>query len=320
MKRLVILVCTVVLITACARLKTETPTPEMTPELQGDTPTPRPTRVWPTDTPYPTHTPLPTATSTRTPRPTATPTLTRTPIPTPTRYATATATATAAAPPSSGVSSGGGSVRPQQRPRAPAPTPYLAVTRSRDPGPPFFITVDANRAVGANAYLVSGWVRNAGTDTYEAVNVVATFNSEDGFRYGPMDVRIPCTLLAPDERCPFIIETSMRRPVSVHLQPEGRPTKRQSIPMALGNVRLTADGLNSVHITGTATNENPFKAKNPVVMAVLLDDSGQMVALGYTYVTVEDIEPGASVPFSLRVESTPYVSYQTYVQAERDWR
>jgi hypothetical protein len=182
------------------------------------------------------------------------------------------------------------------------------------------IVVDANRAVGANAYLVSGWVRNAGKDTYEAINIVATFTSEDGFRYGPVDVRVPCTLLAPGESCPFIVETSMRRPVSVHLHPEGRRTGRESAPMALSGVRVTTDGLYSTRITGVATSEQPFKLKNPVVIGVLLDASGQMVSLGYTYVTVEDIEPGASVPFDLRVQNKPYTSYRMYVQAERDWQ
>ena len=79
-------------------------------------------------------------------------------------------------------------------------------------------------------------------------------------------------------------------------------------------------GLDSVRIVGTVTNEQPFKLKNPIVIGVLLDASGQMVSLGYTYVTVEDIEPGASVPFDLRVETRPYVRYTMYAQAERDWR
>jgi hypothetical protein len=194
------------------------------------------------------------------------------------------------------------------------------VLPNTDPGPPFVIVVDANRAVGDNAYLVSGWVRNAGPDTYEAINVLATFYSADEFRYGPVTVRVPCTLLAPGESCPFIVETSMRKPVSVYLHPEGRRTKRESVPMALSGTRLIADGLHSVRITGVATSEQPFKLKNPVVIGVLLDASGQMISLGYTYVTVEDIEPGASVHFDLRVQSKPYASYRTYVQAERDWQ
>jgi hypothetical protein len=112
----------------------------------------------------------------------------------------------------------------------------------------------------------------------------------------------------------------MRRPISVLLHPEGRPTKRESYPVALSGMRLIADGLNSVRILGTATNEQPFKLKNPIVVGSLVDASGQTVSLGYTYVTIEDIEPGASVPFSLRVETRPYVRYKMYAQAERDWR
>jgi len=319
MKRYAIsLLCMLVLLTACAGQKAATPTPEASPELVSETSTPRPTRVRPTNTPYPTSTPPPTATATRTPRPTSTPTLTRTPIPTPTRYVRATATPTPSPIPAAVPA--GASVRPAGQVPAPAPTPVLDVLRDRDPGPPFAITVNANRALGENAYLVSGWVRNDGSETYEAVNVIATFTSDDGFSYGPVDVRVPCTLLAPGESCPWIVDTSMRRPVSVLLHPEGRPTKRESAPVALGGIRLIADGLDSVRITGTATNGNPFKVKNPVVTGVLVDASGQMISLGYTYVTVEDIEPGASVPFDLRVKLRPYASYRMVAQAERDWQ
>jgi hypothetical protein len=64
----------------------------------------------------------------------------------------------------------------------------------------------------------------------------------------------------------------------------------------------------------------PFKIKNPIVTGVLIDGSAQMVSLGYTYVLVEDIEPGASVRFDLRVVDVPHASYRMYAQAERDWR
>ena len=90
--------------------------------------------------------------------------------------------------------------------------------------------------------------------------------------------------------------------------------------MALSNQHLIADGLHSVHVTGTATNVNPFKVKNPIVTVVLVDNSMQMVSLGYRYIMVEDIGPNASVDFDVRVESRPYVDYRTYVQAERDWQ
>jgi len=44
------------------------------------------------------------------------------------------------------------------------------------------------------------------------------------------------------------------------------------------------------------------------------------VSLGSTYVLQEDIMPGDSVPFSLRVERVPFVDYRLYAQAERDWQ
>ena len=50
-----------------------------------------------------------------------------------------------------------------------------------------------------------------------------------------------------------------------------------------------------------------------------MDGAGQMVGLGYTYVLREDIEPGTSVRFDLRVSDAPHTSYRLYAQAERDW-
>jgi len=309
------LLCMFLLVTACAGPKTSTATPQTTPETSQESATPRPTRVRPTHTPYPIHTPPPTATATRTPRPTATPTLTRTPIPTPTRYVWAAA----AQPPASTSAPAEGSVRRVGQAPAPTPTPALELLPDKDPGPPLAITVSANRALANSVYLVSGMVRNDGSGTYEAIGVTVTLFDDEGFRHGPLTARVPCTLLAPGESCPFLIETNVRRPVSVLLHPEGRPTQRESAPVVLGAVRLAADGLDSARITGQATNNNPFKVKNPIVIAVLVD-GGQTVSLGYTYVVVEDIEPGASVAFDLRVKLRPHASYQTYAQAERDWQ
>ncbi len=87
----------------------------------------------------------------------------------------------------------------------------------------------------------------------------------------------------------------------------------------MSDVNLAYDGLNSVRITGTATNENPFKAKDVIVAGVLIDASGQMVSLGWTHMLQEDILPGSGVWFDVRVELVPFTSYQLYAQAERDW-
>jgi hypothetical protein len=194
------------------------------------------------------------------------------------------------------------------------------VLKDTDPGPPFSITVSANRALDGSVTLVSGWVRNESDETHEAIGVVATFYDGEGFIFGPLDTRCPCTLLAPGESCPFIVEASLRRPTAVLLHPQGRSTKRESPPVALRGVQTVADSQDSMRLVGTVVNENPFKVKNPIVTGMLVDEAGQIVSLGYTFVTVEDIEPGASVPFSLRVKLRPHVQVRTYVQAERDWQ
>jgi len=51
-----------------------------------------------------------------------------------------------------------------------------------------------------------------------------------------------------------------------------------------------------------------------------VDANRQMVSLGYTYVLMEGIEPGASVRFDLRVSDAPHTGYRVYAQAERDWQ
>jgi hypothetical protein len=318
MKRYVILLlCFFVLLAACGKQEATVVPQETTPVTTRVVAAQKPTQVPPTYTPYPTYTPWPSATPTRTPRPTSTPTTTRTPTLTPTPWVRATATPT----PAPTEVPARTSVLPAATPTpAPPPAPAMERLKDRDPGPPFSISVSANRALEDSVYQVTGLVRNDGDETYEAIGVIATFYSDDGFRFGPVDVRCPCTLLAPGESCPFSVEVTVRRPVAFLLHPEGRPTKRESALVALSGVQLLADGLDSMRITGVATNVNAFKVKNPIVSGVLVDASGQMVSLGYAYVVVEDIEAGAGVRFDLRVARAPYVSYQLYAQAERDWQ
>ena len=57
----------------------------------------------------------------------------------------------------------------------------------------------------------------------------------------------------------------------------------------------------------------------PTEVRALLDAGGQIVSLGSAYVLQEDIAPGESVQFDVRVAKEPCVSYQLYGQAERDW-
>jgi hypothetical protein len=273
----------------------------------------------PTSTPYPTFTPYPTYT----PFPTSTWTPSPTPRPTEAQKQQTTSAPTATTGPAAPVSlserqvAARGSALPVQ---AAVPTPDLERLPDRDPGPPFAISVSALRADPDSTYKVTGFVRNDGTETYEAIGVNATFFDDEGFRQGPIDARCPCVLLAPGESCPFSIELAVRRPVSFLLHPEGRPTKRESVPVEIRGVQSVADGLNSLRIDGTVVNKQPFKIKNPVVIGALKEGSGEIVTLGWAYILQEDILPGQGVPFSLRVEEAPYAHYQLYAQAERDWQ
>ena len=264
-----------------------------------------------TYTPYPTYTPLPTYT----PIPTSTPDPTSTPTtgPTPTGTAMPTSTPTETPTPA-----------PTRRPTTPTPanTPTPAMTRleDKDPGPPFTITVSANRVGENSVYKVTGLVRNDSTKTYEAIGVNATFFDDQGFRHGPIDADIACLFLSPGEECPFSVEIPARRVEYFLLHPEGRPSDTESAPVRLSNLGLSYDGLESVRITGVATNQNPFKVQDVVVTGVLLDASGQIVSLGSTFILREDIEPNQSVRFDLRIKRVPFYRYQLYAQAERDWQ
>jgi hypothetical protein len=314
MKRnLVLLLCVLALAAACAP-KTAEPTPEVTLEATA-TATPRPTRRPPTQTAVPA---TATATATRTPYPSATPTRTYTPAPTATPYTPPTRTP---APPTQAPALPSPPTATPVPPAPPSalPEPLVEILPVTDPGPPFAITVSANRALEGSVALVSGWVRNQSDETYEGIAVQATFSDGKGF-YFRTDARVPCTLLAPGESCPFIVEASLRRPTNVLLHPLGRPTKRESVPVARSEVRTQVGGIDSMRLTGTVANGNPFKVKNPIVVGMLFDEHGQMVSLGYAYVTVEDIEPGTGVPFDLLVKQRPHAEVRTYGQAERDWQ
>jgi hypothetical protein len=87
----------------------------------------------------------------------------------------------------------------------------------------------------------------------------------------------------------------------------------------LSAVQVVDAGSNYVRIRGTATNTSPFVVKNAIVSGVLIDAGGQIVSIGSSFGLEEDIAPGASVRFDLRVAREPYTSYRLYAQAERDW-
>jgi hypothetical protein len=196
----------------------------------------------------------------------------------------------------------------------------MARLQDFDPGPPFTIEVSANRLGENSTYKVTGIVRNNAAQTYEAIGVNATFFDDEDFRHGPIDAEVPCLLLAPGQECPFSVEIAARRIEAFLLHPDGRPSSTESTTVSLSNLSLSLDGLESVRITGTATNNNEYMIKNIVIAGVLRDASGQIVSLGSTYVLQEDIKPNASVRFDLRVKRVPFTRYWLYTQAERDWQ
>jgi LysM repeat protein len=208
------------------------------------------------------------------------------------------------------------------------------------PGPPFTVEVSANRATQdplvekSKQYLVTGIVRNVGDRTYSVSSIDVTFFDASGFRgsfrkyslvpggewlwHGKTEAEFPCLLLAPGEVCPFLVEITAQDMASFSIHPNAIPTERKSTQLEPGGVRVVEDGTGYVRISGTATNSSSFKVKNVTVAAVLLDAKDEIVSLGATYVLQENIEPGASVSFDLRINKKPYTRYRLYAQAEQD--
>jgi LysM repeat protein len=222
--------------------------------------------------------------------------------------------------------------------------PGLEQMPDTNPGPPFTVEISANYAVQdplvekSRTYVVTGIVRNDGDETYAVSDITVTFYDADGFRgtfspairdgklvggewhwHGEVQAEFAALLLAPGEVWPFRIQITAQDMASFLIHADAAPTGREPAQVELSGVRLVDEGTGYLRISGIATNASPFKAKNLTVSGVLLDASGQIVSLGSTYVLDEGIEPAASVPFDLRIEKTPYASYQLYAQAEHDW-
>jgi hypothetical protein len=224
------------------------------------------------------------------------------------------------------------------------PAPALEQVKDTNPGPPFTIEVSANRAAqdplveASRIYKITGTVRNDGDQTYAVSDILVTFYDATGFRgtfqpairdgkivggewhwHGETEAEFGALLLAPGEEWPFSVAIVGQDMASFLVHPDAAPTERESVPVKVSDVRLVDEGTGYLRISGTATNVSSLKAKNVTISGVLLDANGQIVSIGSVYVLQEDIEPGASVPFDVRIEQEAYASYQLYAQAERDW-
>lgn len=212
------------------------------------------------------------------------------------------------------------------------------------PGPPFTVEVSLNRTIQdplseqGRIYQVTGIVRNDSDEAYAVSDILVTFYDAEGFRgwfepairdgklvggewhwHGETEAEFAALLLAPGEEWPFSASILSLEMASFMIHPDAAPTDREPASVELSDVQVVEGGMNHVRITGMATNTSSLNIHNVTVSAVLLDRSGQIVSIGSKYVMQEDIAPGASVPFDVRIEKVPYVRYQLYAQAERDW-
>jgi LysM repeat protein len=226
---------------------------------------------------------------------------------------------------------------------AATPLPALEQREDTDPGPPFTIEVSLNRAiqdplvVKSKTYKVTGIVRNDGDRTYAVSTIHVTFFDASGFRgtfkkfpqpwesggewhwHGETEAEFAALFLAPGEGWPFSVEITAQDMASFTIHSDAVPTDREPAAVELSAMQVVDTGSNFVRIRGTASNTNPFVVKNVIVSGVLIDAGGQIVSIGSTFGLEEDIMPGTSVRFDLRVAREPYTSYRLYAQAERDW-
>jgi hypothetical protein len=127
-----------------------------------------------------------------------------------------------------------------------------------------------------------------------------------------------CQLLGPGAECPFSLEIYPRDYVSYHLHPEGTLVEyRQPASLALSNLSVYSDGFGYVHITGTATNANPFAVTDANIVGTLLDAAGRIASVGKTIV-LGKIASGVGVSFDVRIEQAPYAYYEVQAQARQN--
>ena len=300
-----VILCALVL-TACQQAAE---TPEPTPHVESVAPE-EPAAIEeeeesapaePTATPAPTSTPAPTETAepTATPAATATAVPTETPEPTPTPAATtapAVAQPVAAAP-------------------AAISTSALIIRDDETVAPPLDVTVSANRELPGYNFMITGLVRNAGSENYAGLGIVATFFRADGSRHGPIKVNLKCPVLVPGDACPFTVDANAKGLTEVMLHPEGYPTTRTTAQVNISGVGRGVDSIGYVHITGNVANPNPVPVNDVTISGMLLDQAGEIVSIG-TDILVGALEAGATSRFEVVLRYAPYVQYQLLVQAE----
>ena len=126
--------------------------------------------------------------------------------------------------------------------------------------PPLDVTVSANRELPGYNFIITGLVRNAGSENYAGLGIVATFFRADGSRHGPIKVNLQCPVLIPGDACPFAVDANAKGLTEVMLHPEGYPTTRTTAQVNISGVGRSLDGIGYVHITGNVTNPNPAPA------------------------------------------------------------
>jgi hypothetical protein len=297
-------------------------------------------RIFATATP--TLTPVPISQETPSPGPTTAPTEA---APAATTVPTATPTSTAA------VTDSGRA--PVAAPSTPTPaaaayeSPALEQVADTDPGPPFAVEVSANRAYldplveKSRRYLVTGIVRNKGSETYSLSALHVTFFNADGFRgsyrrfpgpynmggewiwEGRTEADLPCLALGPGQECPFIVDITAQDMASFLIHPDANVTERSSVSLPVGSLSLVRDGTQYLRIRGQVRNDQRLAVKNVVLSGVLLDAQGEIVSLGSTYLGVaEGLQPGESASFEIRIQDSTYTvqaplsTYRVYAQAE----
>jgi hypothetical protein len=301
-----------VLLTACRASETVTVTVEITREVEVTVMVPEESGAaqpvtastpYPTYTPRPTYTPLPTLTP-----PPDTPEPAPEPTATPTVEPTEPLAETPSAPSSQPISGGAPAGEPGRRVE-------LVRTPEGGPRPPFTLSTSTIRIEEDGKYKLTGTVRNDGAETYEGITVDCTFYDEYDHRFGPIAVHSPCMFLEPGAECPFSLEINPQKFVSYLLGVTGRPVEnRQPAAVVLSGVGVSYDGIGNARISGVIVNGNGFPVEDVSIAGTLIDANGEIVSVGSTLV-LEEIAPGASRPFDLRIEYRPYTRYQLYAQA-----
>ena len=190
---------------------------------------------------------------------------------------------------------------------------------------------------GLEYYHIVGEVKNnSPTDSMNNVKIVATFYDSarrvvgTDFTYTNVDV------IRPAEKSSFEIilddQDQSQKVDSYKLSVSSDVTEAlpAALKLSVGESNLDSNSTDAYHIVGQVTNQGSQKATFVKVSGAFYNSDNKVVAAGYAYTTPQDLQPGQTAPFEIKVHgptaneitsaslNVNSKEYSSVIQNERD--